>query len=212
LLEHPATSERLAWRLCEHFLGEGGDPAARKALAEGLRRRQLDIGWAVETVLRSRTFFAETSLRSHVLEPAAYVVGSVRALEIVPPPSTVALADWVGRLGQDLFYPPSVFGWAGGRGWITPRSSVRRTSFAAALVEGTDGRPLDALGLARRHGRGRDLDDLVGFYLELLLGTAPTPAWRERLLSGLGPRPTLDADTARRAVVFILSSPEAHVL
>src|SRR5205807_6908993 len=59
VLEHPATARRLAWRVCELFLGEQALKTADVgALADGLRARQLDVGWAVATVLRSRTFFA----------------------------------------------------------------------------------------------------------------------------------------------------------
>jgi uncharacterized protein (DUF1800 family) len=216
LLGPPATAGRLAGRLCELFMGENVVSAeAVKALAAGLRERNLDVGRAVGTVLRSEAFFAETNVGTRVLGPVEFVVGAGQALEMFdPPPSTVALADWAARLGQDLFYPPNVFGWPGGRAWVTPRALVRRAGYAAALAEGTSvGRPqpLDALALARRHGRGRDLDDVIGFYLGLLLGTPLTPAWRERLLPALGPKPDADGETARRAVVLILSSPEAQL-
>src|SRR5579884_3568144 len=62
VLESPATAERLAWRLCELLMGENVDAAAIKALAAGLRQHQLDIGWGVETILRSQAFFAEGNL------------------------------------------------------------------------------------------------------------------------------------------------------
>src|SRR5262249_52463316 len=48
LLDPPATAERLAWRVCELFMGEGvAGPDAVRALAAGLRERQLDVDWAV---------------------------------------------------------------------------------------------------------------------------------------------------------------------
>src|SRR5262249_54008103 len=53
LLDHPATARRLAVRICEQFMGEGAiDAAGIDALADGLRRNNLRVGWAVETVLR----------------------------------------------------------------------------------------------------------------------------------------------------------------
>ena len=39
-------------------------------------------------------------------------------------------------MGQDLFYPPNVFGWPGGRNWLNSRALVARINFAAALVDG----------------------------------------------------------------------------
>jgi len=96
--------------------------------------------------------------------PAEYVVGAVRALELfAPSPSTVFLADWSARLGQDLFAPPNVGGWPGGRVWVSAQASIARANYAAVLVGGRlsrGGQPLDALGLARKHGRGKSLDDL----------------------------------------------------
>ncbi len=216
LLDHPATAERLAWRLGTLFLGEGAlDAAGLKALAAGLREHDLDLGWAVGTVLRSRAFFAEANLGTRVLGPVEYVVGSARALELFdPPPSTLLTADWAARLGQELFYPPNVGGWAGGRAWISTGSMIGRANYAAALVGGKLFRrpePFDALALARRHGRGRDLDDAVTFYAELLHGAPPAPAARERLLASLGPDASATPDTARRAVALLLAAPEAQL-
>src|SRR5262249_56341301 len=93
LLEHPATSRRLAWRLCEWLMGEKAvDAAALDALAAGLRGHDLNVGWAVATVLRSRAFFDEANLGNRVLGPVEYVVGGARALEqFDPPPSSLLL-------------------------------------------------------------------------------------------------------------------------
>jgi hypothetical protein len=216
LLEHPATAERLAWRLGGAFLGERAvDAAGLRALAAGLRERHLDVGWAVETVLRSQTFFADANLGTRVSEPVEHVVGAARALELFdPPPSTVALADWAARLGQELFYPPTVFGWSGGRDWVTPRSALRRANYAAALIDGPAvgrPRPAGALALARRHGTAADLEGCLRFFVELLLGRDWSPAWGERLLAGLGPRPGLTPETVRQAAALVLASPEAQL-
>src|SRR5262249_7094627 len=185
LLEHPATADRLAFRICDLFMGEKAinAVAAVKALADGLRRNHLDVGWAVATVLRSRAFFAPANLGTQVRGPLEYLVGTARALEQFDhPPSTLALADWAARLGQDLFYPPNVGGWPGGRACRPTAAVIGRANYAAALVggelsAGAGRRPLDAVALARRHRRGGGLDDLVAFYAELLLGIDPGPAW-----------------------------------
>jgi hypothetical protein len=216
LLEHPATSRRLAARLCGLLLSEGAaDAGAVRSLADGLRDRKLDIGWAVGTVLRSRLFFAEKNIGARVLGPPEYVVGAARALELLDPaPNTLVLADYIGTLGQNLFYPPNVFGWPGGRSWLGTRAVVARYNYALALVAGTDlgrERLFDPVALARRHGRGGDLAAVVSFHAELLLGGLPGHAWRDRLLEALGPRPAANVETARQAVALVLASPEAHL-
>jgi uncharacterized protein (DUF1800 family) len=213
LLDHPATADRLALRLCGQLFGEGQPgPEARSALAERLRASKLDVASAVETILRSRLFFADANLNGRVPGPVEFVVGAVRALELFdPPPSTLALADWAARLGQDLFYPPNVGGWPGGRAWVTTRSAVGRANFAAALAAGPGvGRsmPLNALALARRHGRGRNAADLVAFFGELLRGTPPAAAERDRLVVAMKSNAD-EAAAARRAVALLLAAPES---
>jgi uncharacterized protein (DUF1800 family) len=212
VLEHPATAHRLAWRVCELFLGEKALAAADVgALADGLRAHHLDMGWAVATVLRSRTFFADANLGNRVLGPVEYVIGAARALELFEPPSsTLVLAEWCGRLGQDLFYPPNVGGWPGGRSWLTTRALIGRANYAAALVDGKHvGRPgpMDALALARHHGE----TDVAAFYTRLLLGTEPAPAWCARLTAAVGPNVSDDGERARRLVALILAMPEAQL-
>jgi hypothetical protein len=212
VLEHPATARRLAWRICDCFLGEKAlTTADLVALADGLRERHLDIGWAVAKVLRSHAFFADANLGNRVLGPVEYVVGAARALELFEPPSsTLVLAEWCGRLGQDLFYPPNVGGWPGGRSWLTSRALIGRANYAAALVDGKRvGRPgaMDVLAWSRRHGA----QDVVALATRLLLGTEPTPAWRDRLAASTAGLGTDAGETARRTVALILAMPEAQL-
>lgn len=211
LLDHPATAVRLADRVVRLLLGEVADDRPKvAALSEGLRKHDLDIGWAVETVIRSVTFFSASSLQRRVQGPAEYVVGAARALELIdPPPSTLSLADWMARMGQDLFYPPNVGGWADGRGWLTGRSVVSRANFADSLVEGDGvGRPraFDASALAERHGHGGNRDELTAFFCELLLGDEQSPAWRRRLADAPALRGLTGPEAARRLVPLILTS------
>jgi hypothetical protein len=216
LLEHPATSRRMAWRLCEWLMGEKVvDAAARDALAAGLRKNNLNVSWAVETVLRSRAFFAEGNLGNRVLGPVEFLVGVPRALECFdPPPSSLVLGEWTARLEQNLFYPPNVGGWTGGRDWLTSQAIIGRANFAAALVEGRLwARPvaLDGIALPSKRGRGRDLEDVLAFYAELLTGSPPDPAWRKRLLAGLGPTAKREPDTVRAGIALVVASPEVQL-
>src|SRR5438552_14130386 len=152
-------------------------------------------------MLRSRAFFAEDNLGNRVLGPVEFLVGVARALECFdPPPSSIVLGEWSARLGQDLFYPPNVGGWTGGRDWLTAQAIIGQANYAAALVEGRLwARPvaLDGIALAKRHQRGRDLEDIMTFCAELLTGAPPDAAWRKRLLTALGPNAKLEPDTVR---------------
>jgi uncharacterized protein (DUF1800 family) len=216
LLDHPATADRLTRRLCGLFFGEGAlSDDAIAALAADLCAHHLDLGGAVATILRSRAFFAAANLRSQVVDPVAFAVAPVRALELLdPPPSTLVLADFAARLGQDLFYPPNVGGRPGGRAWLSTRAIVDRANYAAALVGGRGvGRPepLDALGIATRHDRGGSRDDFVAFCAELLLGGEPGPDWHAPVATAIGPETGWEPHAARRAAILILGCPEAQI-
>jgi uncharacterized protein (DUF1800 family) len=217
LLDEPATAHRLAWRLCDTFMGEKAvSKPELDALADGLRSHGLDIGWAVETILRSRAFFSDGNIRTRVVAPVEYVVGAARSLELLdPPPSTLVLADWSARLGQDVFSPPNVGGWPGGRSWLSARSLIGRANFAAALAEGRGvGRdaPLDPVSLAQRHGRGGGAAEAVRFCAELLTGAAPAADWQGRLGASPDSKPrSLDREAARDAVARLIAAPESQL-
>jgi uncharacterized protein (DUF1800 family) len=202
LLAHPATADRIVFKLCRLFLGEKGVPAeARKTLAAGLRERALDVGWAVATILKSQMFFAAENIGNRVLGPVEFVAGTVRALGLLDPaPSTLALADWSARMGQDLFEPPNVGGWPDGRGWIHTRSLIARSNFVAALVRGPNVGRRDSYE-PRTAARAAGFTDAAGvltYHHRLLFGTDPTAEMRRRIGES-------------NAAVVLLSSPEAQL-
>jgi uncharacterized protein (DUF1800 family) len=208
LLDRPATARRVARRICGLFMGEGvvTEPMTL-ALADELIAHRLDVGHAVETVLRSSVFFASENIRSRVVGPVEFVIGACRAL--VPPvsiPSTLLLADWTARLGQQLFEPPNVGGWPGGRAWLTPRSLVGRANFAAALVEGRPvglPAPLEPCSIAAEQGLGRSAGAVRQAASALLFGLAPGVP--DRAASNETP------DALRKALATLLASPAAQI-
>jgi uncharacterized protein (DUF1800 family) len=216
LLTQPAVADRLAWRLCATFLGEGvADATAQADLAGQLRRDELHIGRGVETVLRSTLFFSARNLHTRVSDPVGFVVGTVRALErFKPPPSTLLLAEWTGRIGQELFFPPNVGGWPGGRGWLTGRGIVARANFAAALTEGrlnAEMTPTDLASLGPGQTSGKDSADVLGAFSRLLTGrpfdSAPVGLLHEAAASA-GPA----SDRLNRGVALLLARPEAQLV
>jgi uncharacterized protein (DUF1800 family) len=214
VLKHQATAQRIAWRLCDHFFGEGAiDDTVKDALAEELQKRDLDIGWGVETILRSAAFFAQDNIGTRVLGPVEHIVGAVRALEMFdPPPSTLVLSEWTARLGQDLFYPPNVFGWPGGREWITTRSMIGRAAFASELTRGSLRRPekpLDVAKLSQRIEGDNDHERLVEFAAQLLITRSSTELSQRICGTVLAKEDT--ADLPRQIFESILASPEAQL-
>jgi uncharacterized protein (DUF1800 family) len=216
LLVQPGAADRLAWRLCAAFLGEGvGDDAARGALADQLRRDGLHVGRAVATILRSDLFFSARNLRGRVSDPLGFAVGATRALEqFDPPPSTLLLAEWTARMGQELFFPPNVGGWPGGRGWLTGRAVVARANFAAALAAGelgVEARRIDLDRLASRHGRRREASATIAWFGELLTGRPAEPAVADAILKATERLGAPAIPRLNTAVALLLARPEAQL-
>ncbi|MBL8850926.1 MAG: DUF1800 domain-containing protein [Planctomycetaceae bacterium] len=204
LAEHPAVSGRIAFRICELLLGEGVATESMLAmLAAGLHEHDLSIGWAVATVLRSEEFFADANIGTRVTGPVEFVIGAARALELTaPPPSTLRLAEVTARLGQDLFAPPNVFGWTGGRAWLTSRNLISRANFTHDLIEGKlhpRWTAFDAAAFAAAHGF-TTAPERAAFFAQLLLGRSDLPAPLLHLV-----------DDLNRLVAAILASPEAQL-
>lgn len=212
LLEHPATSRRIAKRLCDQFFGENAiTNELLESLATQLRERDLDMGWGVETILRSEAFFASNNMGNRVRDPTQFVVGSVRTLELFdPPPSTLVLSEWCARLGQDLFYPPNVFGWPGGREWITTRSMIGRAAFAGALVGGSLRSPVtlpDLAPLCEHMPVKRGPDRMIEFAANLLV-----PGHSVEFLRGLTNDVHRSKDAIGRQILqTAIASPQAQL-
>jgi len=211
LLDHPATARRIAWRLCNTFLVESLVTAdLLDALARELVESNLELGRAVERILRSRVFFCDANLHALPAPPAVHVTALARALECFDA-RTSLLDVFAAEAGQHLFNPPSVFGWPHGKQWITTGSLVGRTKFARALVEGK----LTATGgdgpiapLLRKHGVGTGAAERVEFFINLLLGRKPEASLKAVLVA------TAAADHPRACeemVVQLCSSPASQL-
>jgi hypothetical protein len=196
------------------FFGESVvSDTALGELAVGLKEHQLSLDWAVGTILRSRLFFSAANLRSRVLGPLEFVVGALHALAICqPPPSTLLLADWAARMGQDLFNPPNVGGWLEGRTWLTSRGILARANFAAALVEKRLWTAAGGPAVSSRvppEQRAGDFETAVRFFADMLWGDVQAAAVADCLAA------IKDVDDAESrlsaAVYWLLTRPESQL-
>ena len=214
LIAQPAIARRLAWRLCDVFLGEGvADAGAIDELAGVLRGDGLNVGRGVEVILRSELFFSDRNMKARVVDPVTFVVGTLRGMGMFdPPPSTLLLAEWTARMGQPLFEPPNVGGWPGGRSWLSGRGVVARANFGAAAVEGRlgSGSSGEVLDLPAR-AAGRDERDALGAYAKLLVGGQLEAGDYETILKASAAGGGSKAERFRRAVAILLAGAGAQV-
>ena len=210
LLSHPATSQRLAWRLTGEFFGEGIiSQKAISELAQQLEQSQLDIRSTVETILHSELFFSDANINSRVSDPLSFLITPLRALEVFEhPPSTILLADWLRKLGLDLFYPPNVGGWDGGRTWLNTRTIIGRTNYIAALLNGEIHRPVRPIDLTTQpeSDQSNHPDEEFAEQMALLLrGSVSNEDLKSAMTS------TNDSDFRKHFLVELMAQPRAHL-
>jgi uncharacterized protein (DUF1800 family) len=212
LLQNEATSRRLSKRLCEMFFGEAvvDDPAVEQ-LADGLSKQDLNISWAVETIVRSQLFWSDANIRSRVMSPVEYVIGAIRALNFrQDQPTTILVARELRRIGQDLFRPPSVFGWPEGRDWIHTRSMLSRQQFISNLLQGrlhsVDHPPIE---LCRVSSTDIFLDSLSPASEGFEFAVASISKAPDQLQSSS--RMGIDSENLRMMAKRLLTSPASHL-
>lgn len=105
------------------------------AMADRLRRERYVVGAVLRELFLSKHFYADEVRGAQIKSPAELVVGTVRQLR-TPARDVALLIDAMDRMGQHVFYPPSVAGWSGGRYWINTATLFTRQNAAAYLLTG----------------------------------------------------------------------------
>lgn len=227
VLSHNACAPFVANRLFRFFVADGpahpgdleGDQLAFvRALSERVRRDRYELGPALKLVFRSRYFYSDAVVGQKIKSPTELVVGAVRTLG-VPARDLDTLLDAMDRMGQNLFQPPSVKGWDGGRAWINTATLFARQNVLAYLITGRrptgrnrpaadDYDPRDALGPLAGPGQRPDPRAVAGRMLALALGRTDERR-AETIGDALGalPDPT-DRAALAGAMALITALPE----
>ncbi len=182
VLEQPAAPRLLVRKLYRWLISESDEPD--ETLIAPLAKSfapEFDVAHLVRTMLGSNLFFSAAAYRRRIKCPVEFALGIVCGLEGTV--STTQLGQDLAAMGQNLYHPPTVKGWPGGRHWISRSTLVRRSNLATALLGGSEkpyGDKLNPLPVARRHGHD-DPDSAARFLLDLFLQGDVTENVRETL-------------------------------
>lgn len=181
---HPATARHLATRLFIHFVHDQPSASTIDRLARLFTESGYELKPLVRAILLSPEFSSEAAYHAKIKSPVDFVIGAVKTLGI---PAFPQLATTLAALGQALFNPPTVKGWPEGTEWISASSLLARQNFANQLVTGRNAArkpwiaPVEELAAF-----GIDTDeDIVDFYLNVLVDGDVTPSMRNALLTYL---------------------------
>jgi uncharacterized protein (DUF1800 family) len=127
LVAHPATAANLSTELFQFFGYPNPSPVTINNLAQVFRNSGYSILSLVEAILKSPEFVSQRAYLANVKSPAEYVATSMHSLGAMA--NVSAVESTTTNQGQQLFNPPSVFGWPSGMGWISTDSMMERFNF-----------------------------------------------------------------------------------
>jgi uncharacterized protein (DUF1800 family) len=196
-------SEYVCMKLYEHFvatLPAPRDPDYRamtgviERMARTMREHRYDLAPVLSELFQSEHFYHQRFRGERIKSPTELVVGAVRSLN-TPVRSLSVLNDAMDLMGQRLFFPPNVSGWAEGRSWINTSTLFTRQNIMNFLLTGKTPSGFDPLAdietfdpdplladLARADpGAERDATRVIEYIGRFMLPRPMTPAQRRTL-------------------------------
>ena len=137
ILEQPAAATFLTTKIYRFFVNEVPNPAHIEPLAAAFRKSGYDIADLLERLFSADWFYEPANVGTHIKSPVELLAGLRRTLNLKidnPQP----LLGYQRALGQNLFQPPNVAGWPGGRSWIDSSSLLLRLQLPAILFKNAE--------------------------------------------------------------------------
>jgi hypothetical protein len=151
-----------------------------------------------------------------IKSPVQLLVGTVRVLQ-TPMRDAKVLTEAMQMMGQQLFEPPSVAGWDGGRAWINTSTLFVRQNLAAYLITGK--RPYDDKWSRDKIGydpmtlvdgvKDKSITGAIDHLMATLLGDYVTMERRQNLIDyAVGRKLEVNADSLIALLLLITAMPE----
>jgi hypothetical protein len=134
ILEQPVTAEFIAGKIYRFFVREAPSPELRTRLGAALRDNRHEAAPLLRTIFLSRDFYSPPAWGTHIKSPVELAVSTCRKLGLTEVPGVPDFNEVTSSLGQTLFRPPTVAGWAQGRSWITPGLLMERGNYARDVL------------------------------------------------------------------------------
>ena len=220
ILETPYPAKFVARRLFMFFAH--GEPSTDtvEAMASVLVLNKYELEPVLENLFLSEEFYSAKAMRTQVKGPIQLVVGLHRDLGLKDA-DYAYLVSAVRTMGQDLFEPPSVFGWQAGRTWVTTSRTFSRYNALAEILEkrpraGKAG--VDVIGTLLAGKTFQNHAEVVDYLVKSSCNVPLSPSKRDGLIEYLKPLPPPTEWAAKpdpavntrltRLLVMLICSPE----
>src|SRR5579864_1916882 len=134
IMQQPATADFIAGKIYRYFVRQDLTPELQAKLGAVLRQNKYEIRPLLETIFLSRDFYSAASVGTRIQSPVELAVTTYKKLGLKSIPGVPDFNSVTGALGQQLFSPPTVAGWAQGQSWITPGLLLERGNFARDIL------------------------------------------------------------------------------
>jgi hypothetical protein len=126
ILKQPVTGEFVAGKIYRYFVREEISAATRAELGRSFRESGYQVKPLLKRIFLAKDFYSPASYATQIKSPVHLVISTYKKLGLTEVPTLPDFGRMTGGLGQALFNPPNVAGWAGGRTWITPATLLQR--------------------------------------------------------------------------------------
>ena len=154
----PAASNFLPAELVAFYLTDQKlPPEYIRALGDRWKATKFDLTALIRVFFSSRLFYAPEFRANTIKSPIQLYVGLMQELELSIPPLPRFTLNPLRSMGQQLFQPPNVRGWVGGRTWINSstlaaRRQVVQQVFSPLREDALNADEQRALATARAQG------------------------------------------------------------
>jgi uncharacterized protein (DUF1800 family) len=125
LLDQKQTAKYITHKLYKFLVNEEPDNAKVEWLSDRFYKSDYSIQKLLEDIFLSDWFYDEKNIGNKIKSPIELLAG-IRRLLPMEMQNDQAQLLYQRALGQILFYPPNVAGWAGGKSWIDSSSLMLR--------------------------------------------------------------------------------------
>ena len=226
ILARNECAEFMAGKLFKFFVNDlPGDPSKEQkafivAMANKLRASKFELKPLLDAVFSSAYFYSADNRGAIIKSPIQLTVQAVRSLR-TPVRELSALASATDLMGQNVFFPPNVKGWDGGRSWMNTSTLFIRQNLLVYLLTGrkpdmyewqASDIPFDATHLVdhlRQPDGSVDMASGIEYLLRFNLAQSPSPLRLQQVMAFATSRgERLDNDRIIAVLALTTAMPE----
>ena len=134
ILAQPVTAEFVAAKIYRFFVRDEIAGPVKANLGRTYRDSGYQMKPLLKRILLSKDFYSPPAFATQIKSPVHLVVSTYRKMSLGQVPTIPDFGRMTSGLGQSLFDPPNVAGWAGGRTWITPSTLLNRGNLFRSVL------------------------------------------------------------------------------